>query len=95
MRVRWTRPSLNDLGEIQDFIAQHSLVAAHRPVKDLIKRIEHGLGSAPALGRPGRVPRTRELVFADLPYIVVYRTRVDVEILAVVHTARKWPEAFD
>jgi plasmid stabilization system protein ParE len=41
------------------------------------------------------VPQTRELVFVDLPYIVVYWTRADVEILAVVHTARKWPEAFD
>ena len=95
MRVRWTRPSLNDLSDIQDFIAQQSPTAAHRLIADLVKRTEQGLGSAPEIGRLGRVPQTRELVFADLPYIVVYRTRIDIEVLAVVHTARRWPEAFD
>jgi plasmid stabilization system protein ParE len=47
------------------------------------------------MGRRGRASDTRELVFADLPYIVVYRVTNQVEILAVVHTARDWPEAFE
>jgi toxin ParE1/3/4 len=47
------------------------------------------------MGPVGRVRNTRELVFSNLPYIVVYRLSDAVDILAVVHTARKWPKAFD
>ena len=51
------------------------------------------LGEQPNLGRPGRIPGTRELVVANLPYILPYRVRNDaIEILRVFHTARKWPE---
>ena len=51
------------------------------------------LGEQPNLGRPGRIPGTRELVISNLPYILPYRVRNDaVEILRVFHTARKWPE---
>ena len=46
------------------------------------------------VGRRGRAKDTREFVFADLPYIVVYRVTNQVEILAVMHTAREWPENF-
>lgn len=51
------------------------------------------LGEQPNLGRPGRIPETREFVISRLPYILPYRVRNDaVEILRVFHTARKWPE---
>lgn len=47
------------------------------------------------MGRPGRIPGTRELIFPSLPYIVPYRIRGEiVEILSVFHAARKWPESF-
>lgn len=36
-----------------------------------------------------------ELVVTGTPYIVVYRLREKVEILAVVHGARDWPKRFD
>jgi toxin ParE1/3/4 len=46
----------------------------------------------PALGRPGRVAGTRELVISGTHYIVAYRLRGDtVELLLAVHAARKWP----
>ena len=46
-----------------------------------------------ALGRPGRVEGTRELVVPDTPYLVPYRGRGHaVEILRVFHGARKWPK---
>ena len=52
------------------------------------------LGEQPNLGRPGRIPGTRELVVTNFPYILPYRVRNDaVEILRVFHTARKWPES--
>ena len=45
----------------------------------------------PELGRSGRWPRTRELVVP--PYVVVYQQdEAAVDILAVHHSARRWPD---
>ena len=49
----------------------------------------------PALGHPGRLPGTRELVVSGTPYIVPYRVSgrpERVEILRVFHAARRLPE---
>ena len=47
------------------------------------------------MGRQGRAKDTRELILADTSYIIVYRTTKDrVEILALIHMAREWPESF-
>jgi plasmid stabilization system protein ParE len=49
------------------------------------------LADQPSIGRPGRVPGTRELV-AHESYLVVYEVQADtVWILALVHTSRLWP----
>lgn len=49
----------------------------------------------PDLGRPGRVSGTRELVITGTPLIVAYRLRRnEIQVLAVLHGARKWPERF-
>jgi plasmid stabilization system protein ParE len=43
----------------------------------------------------GRVEGTRELVIAGTAFVVVYRVEAErVEVLAVLHAARKWPEEF-
>ncbi len=94
MRVVWTRSALSDLDEIQDYVAQDSPSAARRLATGLRDRTVQLLTDAPMAGRKGRARGTRELVFPDLPYIVAYRVTEQVEILAVVHTARDWPESF-
>jgi len=94
MRVVWTAPALSDLEEIQDYIAQDSPTAAYRVAQLLFSRTEDGLSANPMMGRRGRASDTREFVFADLPYIVVYRVTEQVEILALMHTAKDWPESF-
>lgn len=47
-------------------------------------------------GRTGRVSDTRELVIAGTPYVVAYRIthQSEVQILAVLHGKRRWPDAF-
>jgi len=94
MQVRWLRRALRDLDNIGDFIAEDSPVAAIQVVGEIVRRAGL-LADQPALGRPGRVPGTRELVISGLPFIVPYRVRHDaVELLSVMHTSRAWPRAF-
>ena len=92
MRLRWTRRAERDLDEIASYIGQDSPAAAARVILELIDHVEANLPGRPAIGRPGRVLGTRELVIAGLPYIVPYRVREkDIEILRVLHTSRRWP----
>ena len=92
MRLRWTKRAERDLDEIATYIGQDSPAAAARVVLELIDQIESKLPAHPAIGRPGRVLGTRELVIGTLPYVVPYRVReMDIEILRVLHTSRRWP----
>lgn len=92
MRLRWTRLAECDLDEIADYIEGENPAAAARVVLEIIDQVEKLLPEHPAIGRPGRVPGTRELVIRGLPYIVPYRVRYnDLELLRVLHTARRWP----
>ena len=93
MRLRWTLLAEQDLDQIAEYIGQDSAAAAARVVLELIDQAETLLPKHPALGRPGRVLGTRELVVGQLPYIIAYRVRdKDLEILRVLHTSRAWPD---
>ena len=95
MRVVWTVPAARDLEDIGDYIARHNPSAAQRTVQRIRTRTRT-LARHPCLGRPGRVTGTRELVVTSTPFIVAYRV-VDagIEILAVFHGARIWPDTFE
>jgi toxin ParE1/3/4 len=94
VRVRWLRIALANLEAEADYIAEDNPAAADRVVQRIFRAIAL-LSKNRAMGRPGRVPGTRELVIADTPYIIPYRVRADaVEILRVFHAARKWPNRF-
>jgi len=99
MRLRWTDPAQTDLLEILEYIARDNPAAADRVARRLMSAIE-ALAEQPRLGRPGRVAGTRELVIPRLPYVAVYRvaeaahsTDEEVEVLRVLHGARRWPAA--
>lgn len=92
MRLRWTRRAERDLDEIAAYIGQDSPAAAARVVLELIDRVESLLPGQPAIGRPGRVLGTRELIIGGLPYVIPYRVRDgDLQILRVLHASRRWP----
>ena len=94
MKLRWTAPALADLEAIGDFIANDSPASAGRVVSRILDQCDV-LCDHPHLGRPGRVPGTRELVISKTAFVVPYRVREDaVELLAVFHGARRWPEGF-
>jgi toxin ParE1/3/4 len=93
LRLRWTILAERDLGEIAAYIGQDNPAAAARVILELIDQAENLLPAHPAIGRPGRVIGTRELVIGELPYVIPYRVRgQDIEILRVLHTSRRWPE---
>ena len=93
MRLRWTKLADDDLNNIAAYIGQDSPAAAARVILELIDQTEATLTQHAALGRPGRVIGTRELVIGSLPYIIPYRVRDgDIEILRVLHTSRRWPD---
>ena len=84
-----------DLAGIVAYIARDDPDAAER-VYDRIFATAALLLEQPALGRPGRVDGTRELVVPHTPYIVPYRSRKGVvQLLVVIHSKRQWPESFD
>ncbi|MCH7942222.1 MAG: type II toxin-antitoxin system RelE/ParE family toxin [Proteobacteria bacterium] len=91
MIVEWSVPAKDDLIAIAEYIAADDPLAA----LDVMDRIDGAVGRLadhPRSGRPGRIATTRELVISDLPYIVAYRIRQErVQILRVLHAARRWP----
>ena len=92
MRTRWTRPALADLEAIGDFVARDNPNAAAHVVKRIVEQVEK-LRDHPHVGRSGRILGTRELVITQTPYIVPYRVvDDDIQILAVLHGARRWPD---
>lgn len=95
MTLRWTRLAASHLESAFDFIAQDNARAAGAVVDRILSAVE-ALERHPEMGRSGRVPRTRELVITRTPFIVAYRVRKDrIEVLAVLHGARRWPERLE
>ncbi|MGB5179613.1 MAG: type II toxin-antitoxin system RelE/ParE family toxin [Gammaproteobacteria bacterium] len=92
MQIRWQDDAINDLIQVRRFIAMDNPSAATK-VANRIRSAVPELASQPGMGRPGRVPGTRERVLVDIPYIIAYRVEEDsVVVLRVLHTSRKWPE---
>jgi len=92
MRVRWLRKALRNIDDEATYIATDDTAAAHLVVKRVLDAVSI-LAEQPGLGRPGRVPGTRELSVAKARYIVPYRVRGEtVEVLCVFHTSRRLPD---
>lgn len=93
MEIRWTRKALENLDAIAAYIAQDNPVRAGSFIGEIKKKTEL-LAQFPALGRPGRVPGTRELVVHE-NYVLPYRVKDGmVQIIRVHHVARLWPQRF-
>ena len=89
MHVEWLRAALDNLNAVAEYISRDNPVAAARTVAAIVNAVED-LKQFPALGRPGRVSGTRELVVLGTPYIVPYRVRGNVvQLIRVFHAARK------
>jgi len=93
LKTQWSPQARGDLREIYLRILPENPAAA-RSLQGRIRAAVQMLQTAPQIGRPGRVPGTRELVISDTPYIVPYRmVGRTLQILRVYHGARRWPDA--
>ena len=94
MRVRWLRQAIAKLDAEARTLAQECPGAAAEMFAAVKNQVE-ALSVFPAIGRPGRVPGTRELVIERYPYLVPYRVvEGELHVLRVFHPRRKPPQAW-
>ena len=92
MRIKWLRHALLDLDAVEGYIAGDNPAAAAEVVIKVIKAVSM-LEQQPGLGRPGRVPGTKELVVPGTTFIVPYRLKDGfIQVLRIYHSSRKWPD---
>ena len=92
MKVAWTRLALADLDSAYSYITEERPSAAVRMIERIAGAIR-AVARHPEIGRPGRVSGTRELIVSGTPFIIPYRVKAKrVELLAVIHGARRWPD---
>ena len=93
MQGRWLETALRNLDDEAEYIARENPVAARALVQRISQTVEL-LIENPALGRPGRIHGTRELVIPGTRYVIPYRVRSRlnrIEILRVFHASRRLP----
>lgn len=91
MELRWTEAAADDLEDIADYLFENAPGQAAEIVRE-VYNAPSALLTFPYRGRPGKKEGTRELVLAQLPYIVVYQVTGNViHIDRILHGARKWP----
>jgi len=96
MRLRFTKRALADLERIASAsVAEFGETVAHRTMRRLDESAQ-GLLAYAERGRPGRRRGTRELVVPSTPFLIAYRVTSDsIDVLAVLHGARRWPRRFE
>ena len=91
----WSPEAIEDIASLRAYIEQDDPAAAQRVALHIVRNIETLLSQHSDMGRPGRVPGTRELVIPRTPFIVPYRVHGDtIQVLRVLHGARRWPDRF-
>lgn len=79
------------MDEAYDYLASENPAAAAGFADEIQRAIEQ-LQQFPSLGRPGRVPGTRELVISRYHFLIPYRVQGDeLQILRVFSTYQKPP----
>jgi len=91
-RLEYAPRYFRRLEDIYERIAVDNPTAATRMIERIRAAVTR-LAASPALGRPGRVAGTRELVIPHTPYIVPYRVKNGVvQIITILHGAQRWPD---
>ena len=90
MKVVWTRRAIRQLAALRNYIAKESEQNATRVAQRILGAVEL-LRQQPEIGRPGRIPGTRELVVQDTRFLIPYRVKKGrLELIAVFEGHQKW-----
>ncbi|MET0027479.1 MAG: type II toxin-antitoxin system RelE/ParE family toxin [Candidatus Thiodiazotropha sp.] len=90
MIVIWTPEAEQDRADIWDYIATDDPVAAVR-MDELFSNAVDTLSAHPNMGATGKIPGTRELIPHESFRLVYEIDAGTIWVLALVHTARRWP----
>lgn len=96
MQIKWLEKALNNLDEEANYIAKSDPQAAIMVMQRIYDAVNL-LCENPALGHPGRIHGTRELLVPDTRYVIPYRVKPEfqqVQILRVFHASRKPPKCW-
>jgi len=93
MKVNWTEAARAQLRDIRGFVAGSSPQYATKMVDRLTRRSQQ-ISKFPRSGRV--VPEANDVNIREVlegPYRIIYHILEDeIDIIAVVHGARQWPE---
>lgn len=86
----WEPEAADQLDKIIDYIGARHFAAAERMERAFHDRLEMAC-KFPEVGRPGRVPGTREIVVHP-NYLAIYQvTATAIDVLRVLHARRRYP----
>jgi toxin ParE1/3/4 len=91
-QIKWLRTALKNFDNEVTHVAADDAVAGRLVARRIMEAVSL-LSTQPAMGRPGRVSGTRELLVPKTRYLIPYRVRRGViEILRVFHSSRRPPK---
>ncbi|MBV8536651.1 MAG: type II toxin-antitoxin system RelE/ParE family toxin [Alphaproteobacteria bacterium] len=89
MDIAFSPEALADLSSIRTFIGTDDPTVGLEGVAEILRRADR-LRDMPSIGRPGRVPGTRELILP--PYILIYTVLANrMWVVRILHGAQDWP----
>ena len=90
MQIRWSPEAADDLEQVGRRIAQNNPSAQEKQSR--LCTMESPVSeNSPIWATLARLENSRELIFRNLPYIVVYRVSEMIEISRIYHAAQDWP----
>lgn len=93
MKIVWSGRAERHVRAVYRYWSNEKSEAAADIMLERILSAVELLQHNPELGRPGRITTSRELILKPLPFVLAYRVRRNkIEIAALLHGARKWPE---
>lgn len=89
--IVWLDAALADMESIGSYIAQESPAAAEAIILRIVGAVSVPSWH-PKLGAVLPDGVTRKLTISGTPYVAFYRLGARIEILAIFHTSRRWPQ---
>ena len=89
MNVQWTDEAKASLRAIEAYIHRDNPGAAAKVILRILTKTNSQLKAHPSSGKVGRIVGTKELIFPESPYIVIYTVQDKIiSIITVFHSAR-------